>query len=170
MLALLVSPTALVAHSPLPSTRGAYAATPAMSSLSRANPAVMIVVPPALQHGQSAALAQCTLELGSCASSGRAWRLWVARYSQEGLGPPVSQPLLKLATSKAADLTFSPPSTIQMVRGAIVGGAAVGLVKTLLERQPKAYTTGDGDVSEADVIAAQKLWAESIASISKVHP
>eukprot|EP00964_Phaeocystis_antarctica_P088863 scaffold56561_cov46-Phaeocystis_antarctica.AAC.3 len=56
-----------------------------------------------------------------------------------------------------------------MVRGAIVGGAAVGLVKTLLERQPKAYTTGDGDVSEADVIAAQKLWAESIASISKVH-
>ena len=35
---------------------------------------------------------------------------------------------------------------------------------------PKAYTTGEGDVSEADVTAAQKLWAESIASISKVHP
>eukprot|EP00964_Phaeocystis_antarctica_P088862 scaffold56561_cov46-Phaeocystis_antarctica.AAC.2 len=81
MLALLISPTALVAHSPLPTTRGAYAATPAMSTLSRANPAVMIVVPPAVQHGQSAALAQCTLELSSCASSGRAWRLWVARYS-----------------------------------------------------------------------------------------
>ena len=78
----------------------------------------------------------------------------------------------------------------------------MGLVKSLLERQPKvppppappttppepqsppnptrtrrhnpnppkAYTTGEGEVSEADVIAAQKLWAESIASISKVHP
>jgi len=89
-----------VAHSPLPATRG-FTVTHAVPTLSRADPA-MIVVPPA-------------------------------------------------------------------VRGAILGGAAVGLVKSLLERQPKAYTTGEGEVSEADVIAAQKLWAESIASISKVH-
>ena len=51
MLAFLVSPTALVAHSPLPATRGAYAATPAVPTVSRAHPAVMIVVPPVVQHG-----------------------------------------------------------------------------------------------------------------------
>ena len=121
------SPTALVAHSPLTATRGAYAAMPAMSTLSRANSAVMIVVPPVFQHGQSAPLAQCTLELGSCASSGRAWRLWVACYSQEGLDPPVSQPLpqvLELTASKPAG--FTPPLTIQMVRGAIVGDMTSG--------------------------------------------
>ena len=27
------------------------------------------------------------LQLGSCASSGRAWRLWAARHSQEEAGP-----------------------------------------------------------------------------------
>ena len=36
-------------------------------------------------------------QLGSCASSGRAWRLWAARHSQEEAGP--------LGASKAADLT-----------------------------------------------------------------
>ena len=56
-----------------------------------------------------------------------------------------------------------------VVRGAVIGGAAVGLVKTFLERQPKTYTTGEADVTKADVMAAQKLWADSIASISKVH-
>ena len=56
-----------------------------------------------------------------------------------------------------------------VVRGAVIGGAAVGLVKTFLERQPKTYTTGEADVTKADVMAAQKLWADSIASISKVY-
>ena len=37
------------------------------------------------QHGQSASLA--VPQLGSCASSGRAWRLWAARHSQEEPGP-----------------------------------------------------------------------------------
>ena len=36
-----------------------------------------------------------------------------------------------------------------VVRGAVIGGAAVGLVKTLLERQPKTYTTGEADVTKA---------------------
>ena len=35
----------------------------------------------ACQHGQSAPLA--VPQLGSCASSGRAWRLWAAQHSQE---------------------------------------------------------------------------------------
>ena len=33
----------------------------------------------------------------------------------------------------------------------------------------QSYGTGEADVTEADVLAAQKLWAESIASISKVR-
>ena len=41
-------------------------------------------------------------QLGSCASPGRAWRLWVARHSQEEAGPLGAQPL-QLAAFKAAD-------------------------------------------------------------------
>ena len=47
-------------------------------------------------------------QLGSCASSGRAWWLWAARHSQEEAGPPGARPLprvLELAASKAADFT-----------------------------------------------------------------
>ena len=47
-------------------------------------------------------------QLCSCASSGRAWRLWAARHSQEEAVPLDSQPLprvLERAASKAADLT-----------------------------------------------------------------
>ena len=69
MLALLTGTTALVAHSPLPATRG-FTVTHAVPTLSRADPA-MIVVPPVVQHGRSAPW-QCNLELSSCASSGRA--------------------------------------------------------------------------------------------------
>ena len=46
--------------------------------------------------------------LGPCASSGRAWRLWAARHSQEEAGPLSAQPLprvLELAASKVADVT-----------------------------------------------------------------
>ena len=46
------------------------------------------------------------LQLGSCASSGRAWRLWAARHSQEEAGPLGAPPLprvLERAASKAAD-------------------------------------------------------------------
>ena len=58
------------------------------------------------QYGQSAPLA--VLQLGSCASSGHAWRLWAARHSQEEAGPLGAQPLprmLELAASEAADVT-----------------------------------------------------------------
>ena len=47
-------------------------------------------------------------KLGSCASSGRAWRLWVARHSQEEPGPLGAQPLprvLERAASKATGFT-----------------------------------------------------------------
>ena len=58
------------------------------------------------QRGQSACLA--APQLGSCASSGRAWWLWAARRSQEEAGPLGAQPLprvLELAATKAADFT-----------------------------------------------------------------
>ena len=45
-------------------------------------------------------------QLGSCASSERAWRLWAARHSQGEARPPESQPpprVLEPAASKAAD-------------------------------------------------------------------
>ena len=49
-------------------------------------------------------------QLGSCASSGRAWRLWAAWHSHEEVGPLGAQPLprvLERAASAAADLTAS---------------------------------------------------------------
>ena len=52
-------------------------------------------------------------QLGSCTSSGRAWRLWAARHSQEEANPLGAQPLprvLELAASKAADFTALWPS------------------------------------------------------------
>merc|ERR1719161_550065 len=71
------------------------------------------------------------------------------------------------AVARSAQPVMILPPT---VRGAVVGGAAVGLVKTLLDRKgASAAKVGDGDVTEADVEAAQKLWAESIASISQVY-
>ena len=47
-------------------------------------------------------------QLGFCASSGRAWWLWAAWYSQGEAGPLGAQPLprvLEPAASKAADFT-----------------------------------------------------------------
>ena len=49
-------------------------------------------------------------QLGSCASSGRAWRLRAARHSQEEADPLGAQPLprvLEPAASKAADFSAS---------------------------------------------------------------
>ena len=60
------------------------------------------------QHGQSAPLAVPRPQLGSCASAGRAWRLWAARHSREEACPQGAQPqprMLELAASKAADAT-----------------------------------------------------------------
>ena len=55
-------------------------------------------------------------QLGSCTSSGRAWRLWAALDSQEEAGPLGAQPLPRVferAASKAADVTaFDPPGTL----------------------------------------------------------
>eukprot|EP00964_Phaeocystis_antarctica_P057097 scaffold33741_cov63-Phaeocystis_antarctica.AAC.8 len=58
------------------------------------------------QQGQSAPLAGP--QLGSCASSGRTWRLWAAWCSQEEAGPLSAPPVprvLELAASNAADST-----------------------------------------------------------------
>ena len=65
----------------------------------------------ALQRGQSDPFA--ATQLGFSASSGRAWRLWAARHSQEEAGPLGAQPLprvLELTASKAAYFTAFEPS------------------------------------------------------------
>ena len=52
-------------------------------------------------------------QLGSCAPSERAWRLWAARHSREEAGPLRAQPaprVLEPAASKAADFTASDPN------------------------------------------------------------
>ena len=62
-----------------------------------------------------------------------------------------------------------PPGPV--IRGAVVGGAAVGLISKILGGKGAKFNS-DGslaDVTEKDVLAAQKLWGNSIASISKVH-
>ena len=55
-------------------------------------------------------------EVGPCALSGRAWRLWVARHSQEETQSLSAQPLprvLERAAYKAADFTaFDHPATV----------------------------------------------------------
>ena len=62
-------------------------------------------------------------QLGSCASSGRAWRLWLARPSREEAGPLGAQPLprvLERAASKAADSTaFDLPGVVVARKGVI---------------------------------------------------
>jgi len=58
------------------------------------------------------------------------------------------------------------------LRGAVVGGAAVGLVSKFLLSKPSPKFNEDGSlapVTKSEVEAAQKLWADSIASISKVY-
>ena len=75
----------------------------------------------ASQHGRSAVWAVPPL-LGSCASSGRAWRLWAARCSQGKAGPLGAQPvprLLELVAFKVADSTaFDRPGAPAVAKGA----------------------------------------------------
>ena len=52
------------------------------------------------QQGQSVPLA--VPQLGSCASSRRAWRLWVARHSQGEAGPLGAPPLPRLLEPAAS--------------------------------------------------------------------
>ena len=54
------------------------------------------IVPQVAQHGQSATLA--VPQLGSCGSSGRAWRLRAARHSQ-GRGQATGRPATRLGGS-----------------------------------------------------------------------
>ena len=74
--------------------------------LSRRPTAVTAPVASVAQHGQSALLA--VPQLGSCASSGCTFRLWVAQHSQREAESLCAQPLprvLELAVSKVAHFT-----------------------------------------------------------------
>merc|ERR1711920_641092 len=60
---------------------------------------------------------------------------------------------------------FLPP----VVRGAVIGGAGVGLIGKFRPKDKKDYVDGLAPVTTAEVKAAQKLWADSIAKISSVY-
>ena len=75
--------------------------------------------------------------LGPCASSGRARRLWAARYSQSEASPPGAQPLLlepELAASNTADLT----AVDDAVHRALVPGCAGPSIAVPLQRASRA--------------------------------
>ena len=87
-------------------TGSAASSSPASTSLAPRRATVASRAGEARQHGQSAVLA--VPQLGSCASSGRAWRLWAARHAQEEAGPLGARPLpsvLEPAASEAAHFT-----------------------------------------------------------------
>ena len=100
----------------------------------------------AREHGQSAP-ALAAPQLGSCASSGSAWRLWAARHSQEEAGPLSAQPLPRLlepAASKAADFTAfahsgTGRSTPSWERAAMCGGTAAAGAASIVGRPPARY-------------------------------
>jgi len=90
----------------------------------------------------------------------------------------VAQPLSAPTNSRFAASVVQPrcanaPEMIvpPVVRGAAIGGAAGFLVsKVLGNKSPKFDADGKlAPVTKAEVEAAQKLWANSIASISKVY-
>ena len=53
--------------------------------------------------------ALAVLQLGSCASSGRAWRLRAARHSQEEAGPLRAQPPPRVLEPAASKAPLTPP-------------------------------------------------------------
>ena len=73
-----------------PELRGDGLAGEALAGEHRTLQEHLIAVP----HGQTAPFA--VPQLGSCASSGRAWRLWAARHSQGEAGPLSAPPLPRL--------------------------------------------------------------------------
>ena len=119
------------------------------------------------QRGQRAPLAGP--QLGSRASSGRAWRLWAARHSQEEVGPLGAQPLprlLELAASKAAEPTaFGHLGTPQQLccrsLDVRVGRASIDLAglatQRILLRQPA--------LGQAAIVFNQRDWGRFL-----VHP
>merc|ERR1719454_2531970 len=85
-----------------------------------------------------------------------------------GLGS--ATPVVAYQSAAVAQNRCAEPAMIltPAVRGAVVGGAVVGVISKFLSRE--TVTTEPGaPVTKAEVTAAQKLWAESIASISKVY-
>jgi hypothetical protein len=72
--------------------------------------------------------------------------------------------------SATHDRRAQPAFLSPAVRGAVFGGAAVGLLSKALSSPLMVGSDGElAPVTEAEVKEAQRLWADSIASISKVY-
>ena len=81
-------------------------------------------------------------QLGSCASSGRAWRPWAARHSQKEAEPLGAQPpprVLELAASNAADLTACDHAGKELIEAYVLVDAIEDLL-TIGPAHPPAST------------------------------
>ena len=82
-------------------------------------------------------------ELGSCASTGRAWRLWAAQHSQKEAGPLGAQPLprmLERAASKATGFTALDHPGAQADGHGGAGAHRGPIPKPKPEPKPKPHT------------------------------
>ena len=96
------------------------------------------------------------LQLGFCASLGRAWRFWAARHSQEEASPLGAQPLpwvLELVASKAADSAAFDRSGMQRL--------TLGL---LLERRALLVALPTDDAQASQASASYLLSLDQISS------
>ena len=77
-----------------------------------------------------------------------------------------AQPVVGLPRTAQPDMVLTP-----VLRGAALGGVVGAGATALFQKMQKGEVAKVGDelVTKADVLAAQKLWADSIASISKVY-
>merc|ERR1719393_373388 len=72
-------------------------------------------------------------------------------------------PRVSSARSVSSPTMLAPPG----FGGGVIGGAVIALGNKLLAG--KSIKQNGGPVTEAEVLAAQKLWSESIEAISDVH-
>ena len=106
------------------------------------------------QHGQSAPLAGP--QLGSCASSGHAWRLRAARHSQkeaDPLGAQAPPRLLELAAAKAAEFT-----AFDHAVGAVVFSGEGGAASSKRRQVPPSLSAAHAAAHGSRRPAQAALW------------
>ena len=109
-----------------------------------------------LQHGQTAVWA--VPQLGSCASSGHAWRLWAAWHSQIEAGSLSALPLLRVSSEPPPKAPIPRPLTTQVLR------SALGELRVFVGEGGVLGGAGGGSAGggEADLFA-EEFWIEGVS-------
>ena len=115
----------------------------------------------ARQHGQSGPLAGP--QLGSCASSGHAWRHWAPRHSQEQAGPLGAQPCLGCSSEPPRKSLNSPPLTTQVVS---TPTAAIVVMELVSGGDLLSPIERNGPYSER---RAQHVFAQIVHAVRHLH-